>query len=231
MRANQALYDLCLAYDLPLISGKDSMKNDYGRGKNRISVPPTLLVTIIGPVADSTKSVTMDFKNPGDKIYVLGLTCDELGASEYYHMLEAIGNTVPKVDAAANLNLYRKLFEAIQKNLLRSVHDCSDGGLWVSLAESSLAGRLGCEVDLSKMIQDGGLSDIALLFSESQGRFVVSVSPQNAKAFESALQGSAMACIGDVISENTIQVNRADKVLIQTTVEEVLEKWQPPLNL
>ncbi len=230
VRANQALYDLCLAYDLPLISGKDSMKNDYGKGKDRISVPPTLLVTVVAPMADASKTVTMDFKQPGDAVYVLGLTRDELGASEYYHLLGAVGNAVPKVDAAANLALYRRLSDAIAKGLLRSVHDCSDGGLWTALAESSIAGRLGCKIDLSLAPQDAGLSDIALLFSESQGRFVASVTPENISAFEACMQGSPSARIGEVMAGSGIHVNNQTKTLIDTTVEEALDRWRRPLD-
>jgi phosphoribosylformylglycinamidine synthase len=230
VRANQALYDICLAYSLPLISGKDSMKNDYGKGKDRISVPPTLLVTAIAPVNDVSKSVTMDFKKPGDAIYVLGVTRDELGASEYYHMLGAIGNGVPKVDMAANLALYQKLAAAIAQGLLRSVHDCSDGGLWVTLAESCMAGRLGCIVDLALVPQDEGLSDIALLFSESQGRFAVSVASEKAAAFEALMKGSACMRVGSVSEDNTIRTTRDTKKLIETTVEAALDKWQRPLN-
>ena len=114
VRSNQALYDYCVAYALPLISGKDSMKNDYGRGKDKISVPPTLLFTVIGKIADVEKTITMDAKAAGDHVYVLGATRDELGASEYFRLLGVTGNAVPKVDAASALALYHRLADAIE---------------------------------------------------------------------------------------------------------------------
>src|SRR5690606_1838892 len=137
----------CVAYDLPLISGKDSMKNDYGKGATKISVPPTLMVTVVGPIPDATKTATIDFKAAGDLVYALGTAKEELGGSEYFAMLSAIGNGVPKTDFAANLALYKKLSAAIGAGLLRSVHDVSDGGLWVALAESAIGGRLGFDLD------------------------------------------------------------------------------------
>ena len=176
------------------------------------------------------KAVTLDFKKPGDKIYALGLTRDELGASEYYHLLGAVGNNVPKVDASANLTLYRQLAEAIQEGLLRSVHDCSDGGFWVALAESCMAGRLGCSADLSLLPQEKNLSDAALLFSESQGRFIVSVSPEKAPAFESLLRGCQATCIGEVVSGNRIETTRSGIKVVETSIEEALQHWQRPLN-
>ena len=84
MRANRALYDYTTAYMIPLISGKDSMKNDYIIGDLKISIPPTVLFSMIGRIDDVRKAVTMDAKSAGDLVYVLGETRDELGGSEYF---------------------------------------------------------------------------------------------------------------------------------------------------
>ena len=230
VRANQALYDICLAYDLPLISGKDSMKNDYGKGATKISVPPTLMVTVIGPIPDAAKTATIDFKKAGDIVYVLGVTKEELGGSEYFGLLGAVGNTVPTTDFAANFALYKKVFAAIQGGLVRSVHDCSDGGLWVALAESALAGRLGLNVDAGLAPQDGSLSDTGLLFGESQGRFVVSLAPDKVASFEAALAGSAFARVGAVTEAPSLIVRRGDRNLVSTTVDAAFTAWRKPLD-
>ncbi|HKP96696.1 MAG TPA: AIR synthase-related protein, partial [Fibrobacteria bacterium] len=184
VRSNRALYEYCVAYSLPLISGKDSMKNDYGRGKDKISVPPTLLFTVIGKIGDVEKTLTMDAKAAGDLVYALGVTRDELGASEYFRQLGFTGNAVPKVDAVSALALYHRLADAIESGLVRSAHDCSDGGLFTALAEVCMAGRLGAQVDLSGLpVEDsaGGrtLASGTKLFSESQSRFVVTVAPRH----------------------------------------------------
>ncbi len=230
VRANKALYEICVAYGLPLISGKDSMKNDYGRGVTKISIPPTLMVTVIGPIPDATKTATIDFKSAGDLVYVLGGTREELGASEYFAMLGAVGNAVPVTDFATNLALYTKLSAAIRAGLARSVHDVSDGGLWVALAESAIGGRLGCDVDLALAPQDKGVSDLGLLFGESQGRFVVSVSPDKAADFEAALQGSAFARVGAVTETPALRVRRDDATLVDTTLDAAFAAWRKPLD-
>jgi phosphoribosylformylglycinamidine synthase len=145
VRANQALHDYCLAYDLPCISGKDSMKNDYRVGDTKISIPPTVLFSVLGVLDDVTKVVTMDAKRSGDVVYVLGVTRAELGGSEYYALFGHLGNSVPRVDATAARHLYEALSTAIGGDLVASCHDCSDGGLAVALAETAFAGGFGMD--------------------------------------------------------------------------------------
>ena len=109
----------------------------------RIAIPPTLLFSIIGSIDDVRKAVTMDVKQAGDLVYVLGTTKNELGASEYFAMQGAIGNSVPRVDAAEALKLYRALSSAIGQGLVRSCHDCSDGGLGIALGRIGICRRSG----------------------------------------------------------------------------------------
>ena len=178
VRSNQALYDVCMVYNLPLISGKDSMKNDFYDGSVKISIPPTLLFSVIGKIDDARKAVTMDVKRPGDLVYLLGPTANELGASEYFTMKGFIGNNVPKVDAAAAYERYLAYHEAVNNGFVASCHDLSDGGLAVAAAESAFAGGFGMSIDLSCVAWSGpeeGWTDEALLFSESASRLLVTV--------------------------------------------------------
>ena len=106
VRANRALHECCTALGIPLVSGKDSMKNDYinsgssgGRGDLKISILPTMLFSVIGVIPDVRNAVTMDVKRPGDRVYVVGITRPEMGASEYWRC--AVGSTTPKVDLKA----------------------------------------------------------------------------------------------------------------------------------
>ena len=92
VRANRALDDVCRAYRLPCISGKDSMKNDAMMGGEKISVPPTLLFSLLGNHEDVRKAVSSDFKKPGDAIFIVGETHQELGASELAFMLRDEGS-------------------------------------------------------------------------------------------------------------------------------------------
>jgi len=231
VRSNEALRRVCVAYGLPLVSGKDSMKNDYGAGAERISVPPTLLVTALATLPDVTKSVTLDAKAEGDLVYVLGLTRDECGASEWYVLHGELGNNVPRLhDAAATLASYNAFHKAVLAGLVRSAHDCSDGGLGVALAETAMAGRLGLEADLSLVPAQGVSDSRRLLWSESLGRLVVTVAPANAEAFEQALAGHVCARVGRIVSQPRVVVVHAGAPILDVAVEACVEAWKKPFQ-
>jgi phosphoribosylformylglycinamidine synthase subunit PurSL len=235
VRCNEGLYDICVAYGLPLISGKDSMKNDYGRGKDKISVPPTLLVTVIGVMPDATRAITMDFKQAGHAIYVLGFTHDELGGSEYFHMLGAIGQNVPRVNPKQALRSYQALSQAIAAGLVASCHDMSDGGFFVAVAECCMAGRLGASVDLAAMpveteISASSLPAYALLFSESASRFVISVAPEHQSNFEACFTGLPCARTGEITEIPELKVKVPGAAPVVASVDAMFANWRQPLD-
>jgi len=229
VRANKALYAYCVAFGVPLISGKDSMKNDYQIGDTKISIPPTVLFSVIGKIDDVRKALTMDVKAPGDLVYLLGRTADELGGSEYYRMHGELGAQVPQVDAARALALYRTINQAQQQGLLRSCHDLSDGGLAVALAEKAFAGGFGIDADLDQAVQPGQLSDQALLFSESQSRLAVTVSPENRQTVEALFGACDCAYLGQVTQEPVLRLRRGTRILIDATNQQNKAAWQAPL--
>jgi phosphoribosylformylglycinamidine synthase subunit PurSL len=231
VRANQGLYDYCRAYDLPCISGKDSMKNDYRIGDTKISIPPTVLFSVLGVIDDVTTVVTMDAKRSGDVVYVLGLTRAELGGSEYYALLGHLGSSVPRVDALAARRVYEALSTAMAQGLVASCHDCSDGGLGVALAETAFAGGLGMALDLRLVPGAGDLRDDFTLFSETASRFVVTVHAEHTAAFETALQGLPWAAIGTVTNTGVLQViGRSGAPIIEAGIDRLKAAWQKPLN-
>jgi phosphoribosylformylglycinamidine synthase II len=231
VRANKALYEYCVAFGVPLISGKDSMKNDYQIGDTKISIPPTVLFSVIGKVEDLRKGVTMDVKRPGDLVYLLGRTRDELGASEYYDMLGHLGANVPKVDAAAALTLYRTVNKAQVQGLLASCHDLSDGGLGVALAEKAFAGGYGMRIELKQVFRDEGLREDAILFSETQSRLLVTVRPENRQVFEEIFAGQPLSLLGEVADDQELLILGLDgQVLVQADINELKEAWQAPLR-
>jgi phosphoribosylformylglycinamidine synthase subunit PurSL len=230
VRANQALYDVTTAYGVPCISGKDSMKNDYQIGDTKISIPPTLLFSTIGKIEDVRRSVTMDAKRPGDVVYVLGKTGKELGGSEWYALHGYVGNTVPKVDTTQAKALYNALSEAMAAGLVASCHDCSDGGLGVALVETAFAGGLGLKIDLDAVPAEVGMRADEVLFSESQSRFVVTVSTDKAAAFEKAMAGTVFGRIGEVTAEGFFVVEQNGRQLIKEELSVLKQSWQAPLD-
>ena len=231
VRSNQALYDYCLAFGVPLISGKDSMKNDYQIGDTKISIPPTLLFSVIGKIDDVRQATTMDAKHAGDLIYLLGGTDDELGGSEYYALHGELGANVPKVDAARAMQRYRTVNAAQQQGLIASCHDLSDGGLAVALAETAFAGGFGVDVCLGRLDAPSGLSAAVLLFSESASRLLVTVRPEHQAAFDALFTGQSCRCIGTVTANGDLRITGVcDELLAVASIDDLKTAWQAPLK-
>ncbi len=236
VRANRAIDDICRAYRLPCISGKDSMKNDATLNGEKISVPPTILFSLIGNHPDVRKAVSSDFKSPGDAIYVLGETHQELGASELAFMLSddgpgGIGGAIPEIDASRNLAMYRALTSAMHQSLVRSAHDCSDGGLATSLAESCFGSDSGAEVKIDSLWEDcKDLDNWGALFGESLGRILVSVRQSDRLAFEQAMAGHACHHLGTVSNGDTISFSRDDEVILSASMGVLREAWKGALD-
>ena len=231
VRANKSLYNYCVAFGVPLISGKDSMKNDYQIGDTKISIPPTVLFSVIGKIADARLATTMDVKRPGDLIYLLGETADELGGSDYYALHGHVGSHVPQVDAASALQRYRTTNEAQREALIASCHDLSDGGLAVALAEKAFAGGFGARLELSRVACAGTLQDEQILYSESQSRLLVTVKAENRQRFEALFTGQVCALVGEVIAEPKVEVlGQSGEVIIDSPNAELKEAWQAPLR-
>ncbi len=207
--AVKACYHYAVGFGTPFVSGKDSMFNDFKgfdeKGKEvKISVPPTLLVTSIGVMEDTRKAVSLDAKFAGDLVYVLGETNDELGASEYFAMVgegergkRYIGNDVPKVDIEKNKRAYEGLSRCIQEGIVSSAQSVHIGGLGVALAKTSMGGKLGMDISLAGLLGQASRDDFAL-YSESQGRIVVTVAPDNSERFKEIMHGNAFTQVGIV---------------------------------
>ncbi|MFA6383294.1 MAG: AIR synthase-related protein [Parcubacteria group bacterium] len=219
-QAVKACHDYAIAFGTPFISGKDSMFNDFkGFDENKkplkISVPPTLLISAIGVVPDVARTVSLDAKFPGDLIYILGETFDELGASEYFAQISEkenkkyIGNNIPKVDARKNKKIYADLCRCIQRELVASSVSVGRGGIAVALLKTAMAGKLGVDVALAKIPGNVLQNDLAL-FSESQGRIIVTVSPKNQKEFEKKMKGNKAELIGKVTNKNFVEIKGLD---------------------
>lgn len=226
VRCCKGLQDTCLAYGLPLISGKDSMKNDANLGGKKVSVRPTLLVSLMGITDDVRRSQTSDFKTPGDKIYLLGATRGEMGGTSFEKINGAAYADVPSVDTQTALPLYKRTAEAIRRGLLRSCHDLSDGGLAVAAAESAFAGRFGCTLNLDAVKEAADFETARTLFCETPSRFLVTVAPEKAEEFQKTMAGSAFAEIGTVEDSDDFRITRSGKTVVNLKLSEIETAWK-----
>ncbi len=138
----------------------------------------------------------------------------------------------PSMDAPAALAAFRALGSAIQAGLVRACHDLSEGGLAAAAAEMAFSGEVGVELSLHRVPTASiGMSDVAVLFSESNSRFLVEVERRHAEAFESALRPCVCACIGTTIAERVMRVNGlAGGVVIDLGLADLKEAWQGPMR-
>ena len=205
VRTCEGLYDICLEYGTPLVSGKDSMKNDF-RGKNRkgepltISILPTLLVTAMAKT-DIRYTVTSEFKNQGDLVYVIGKKTEGLAASELCEHFKIEDAKLPEIDITANKEMYRTYTKALQEGLIQSGHDISDGGFLCAVAESCIGGRMGAELNIKSTRNWDDL------FNEGPGRFVVSVKAENQKRFEELFKGIDFEQVGQTTHDKNLVLN------------------------
>jgi len=236
VRSCRALREICLAYEIPLLSGKDSMYVDghlpgrYGE-THKVSALETLQFSTTAVIKDAAKCVTMDTKLPEDLVYVLGVTRNELGGSEYYERFGYVGLNVPRVRPEEFMDLYRALNLAIDKELVASAHGIYRGGLGVHLALAAMGGNLGMQVDLSLVPVEQVERNDVILFSESAGRFIVTVDPQNKASFEKLFKDLDWACIGSVTAETDVIIKGLDgRTLIDVTVDYLKVAWKKPFG-
>jgi len=236
VRACWALRDICRAYGIPLLSGKDSMYVDghllgrYGE-THKVSALETLQFATISVVPDIARCVSMDIKMAGDLVYAVGLTRDELGGSEYYEHLGYVGLNVPQVHSETFISIYRAMSQAVAKGLVASVHGVYRGGLGVHLAMVALGGGLGMHVDLRKIPAEGATRNDTVLFSESAGRFIVTVDPRRQAEFEGGFRTVPCACIGRVTPEPVLKIDGlSGEALLGVSVSELKAAWKTPFG-
>jgi len=215
----KGLADACRAFGVPVISGNVSFYNEsFGS-----PIYPTPTVGLVGVLDHVEDHCTMQFKDEGDAIVLLGRTKAELGGSEYLKMAhDMVAGRPPKVDLVDERLLTELLVTAIRTGIVKSAHDCAEGGLAVALAESCLAGSVGAKVD-----PGGALAPVATLFSESQGRVVVTVDAGHYDALKqlAAAHGTACVRIGEVGGTSLRIGDIAD-----VSLEDMREAYYPTLE-
>ncbi len=230
VRACKALSHFSLAYGVPCVSGKDSMKNDYTGGGEKISIPPTVLFSVLGVIENVTRTQTSDFKKAGHQIFILGGTGRDMAGSEVASELKLSCNTVPTVDVQSAKARYIRLHHAIYERVVSACHDLSDGGLGVALAEMCIGGRLGAEINLDAIPLLDEINPTEILFSESASRLLVSVAPDKVSAFKSFMRGTLYAHIGQVTDNDSLCIKNGPNVLCEESVEDLAHAFKGTLN-
>ncbi|HEY7427140.1 MAG TPA: AIR synthase-related protein, partial [Gemmataceae bacterium] len=230
VRAAEACRDVAVAYAMPFISGKDSLNNEYHAGGRNLVIPPTLLISALGRVPDVRRCVTMDLKEPGNLLFLVGVTKDEMGGSHYHLVCGAEGGTVPRPNVELAPRIFHQLHEAIRSGLVRSCHDLSEGGLAVAVAEMAFAGDLGA--DVTRLTEHAVLPDAALLFSESTTRFIVEVRPDKVSTFQACLGSDIpLTQIGQTCKEPRLRIAGANgEWIVWAQLADLKEAWQKPLR-
>lgn len=230
VRASEGLAEICLAYGVPLISGKDSMKNDAVVGGRRISIPPTLLASAIGVVDDVRRAMTLEPGGPGELLLVLGTTRDELGGTEWAAARSVTGGAVPRCAPAAFWPLYRAVAGLIAEDLVTAVHAPGRGGLLPGLFFMARAGGLGVTFDAGELPVDGdgngGPGWEARLYGESCGRFLVAVRPDALAPVRTRLAGLPFAVAGTFDGTGRLRAKLGAKTLVDDAVDDLAAAWQ-----
>ena len=231
VRCAQGCYDAAKAFGTPFISGKDSLYNEYTEAGKSLAIPGTILISAIGVLKDVRKAVTMDFKQAGNSIYILGLTKDELGGSIYLDNSGQLGSHVPTVNFKNALKIYKALEQAVQAGLVRSLHDCSEGGLAVALTEMAFAGGFGLTTLLKDVPYQGKRRDDIVLFSESNSRLIAEVAPKDEEKLKRLFKSLPFAKIGRVeASPEVVVYGLDDRPVVVGRAEEFKKIWKEPLR-
>ena len=233
VRTAEACRDVAVAFGTPFISGKDSLNNTYaGKHGDRLDIPHTLLVSALGRVADVRRCVTMDLKEPGNDLYLVGTTRNELGGSHFHLVTGQTGGEAPRVDLEAAPKVFAAVHAAITAGLVRACHDLSEGGLAVAAAEMAFAGGVGADLDAVAVIPGAeGEPDEVRLFSESATRFLIEAKPEHAAELGRVFAGVPVVRVGKTLAEPRLRVAAANgEWVIWVKLAELKEAWQQPLR-
>ncbi len=235
--AAQGCHDLAIAYGTPFVSGKDSLNNEYTHNGKSLAIPATLLISAMGQVPDARLCVTMDLKEAGNLLLIVGQTRLELGGSHWLMTQGVEGGSVPKVEPELGLGIFRAVHAAMTKGLIRSCHDLSEGGLAAALAEMAFAGGLGAKISLRDVpCEESAAQDGPLLFSESPSRFLIEIRPGDLGPVTDIFGVLPIGRLGEVAGAKGAEGPRLTVLgldaspAIDASVSALKASWQRPLR-
>ena len=228
VEAVEGLADACRALDIPITGGNVSLYNET----DGTAIYPTPTIGVVGVIDDASRVLGRTFRASGHDIVLLGEGSGELGGSEYLKVLHGlVKGQPPTLDLARERSLLALLARAAAAGLICSAHDCSDGGLAVTLAESAFdTGGIGCEVDLQPDAS-GALKLNATLFGESASRAVVSVSPDDrATLLHFAAEAAVPARVIGRTGGSRLRLAVDGEVVIDSPLDEAELLWKSALE-
>ncbi len=216
-KAAEGISAACRALGIPVVSGNVSLYNET-KGE---AIYPTAIIGMVGLVEDLRHVTTIEFKNPGDLIYLVGAAKDEFGGSELQKLLEGrIFGKAPELDLEVEIKHQKQVLEAIRQGLVQSAQDLSEGGLAAALTECLVgAENLGAQITL-------GGEPVTELFSESQSRFLLTVKPEHQEEFEQLVEARLL---GRVTADPVLVIEHAGAICLQVAVEELRRVWKGAL--
>ncbi|MEE9405107.1 MAG: AIR synthase-related protein, partial [Algisphaera sp.] len=237
VRAAEACYDGAMAYEAPFVSGKDSLSNQFTTEDGQlITIPPTMLISLLGMVNDASKCLTMDAKAPGNTLLMVGLTTNDLGGSHWVstgHAEEGAKLTIPKLDLKTSPAHAHTIAKLIDAGHITSAHDCSEGGLLVAAAEMAFAGRIGLDLDLTHLPVDAEPTLAAKAFAENPSRYLLEVSPDHLDAAIRGLKEANLpfAQIGTFAPHNRLTLRTAATgQVLDTPLDTLRAAWLGTLD-
>ncbi len=236
VRAAEACYDGALAYGTPFVSGKDSLNNQFTTDDGKvIAIPPTLLISGLGIVPDVARCRTMDAKAVGNLLLLVGPTDARLGGSHYLMTYDdpAVDRRIARLDLRRGPRTAGAVAAAIERGLVASAHDCSDGGMLVAAAEMAFAGRIGLDLDLDAPPADGALPEAAACFAETPSRFLLEVAPDKLDATVAVMRlaNVPFAQVGRFVEGDRLTARaRRGGMLLSESLDDLRTTWLRPLD-
>jgi len=226
VRASKGLHEICVAYGVPLISGKDSMKNDAVVGGQRISIPPTLLASAIALVPDVRRAVTLEAAVVGEVLILVGDTREELGGTEWAAARGLAGGEVPRCRPAEFWPRYEAVGRAIRDELVVAAHAVGRGGLATALFLMARAAGMGVGASLTMAPVAPGTTWEGLLYGETPGRLLLACRPERMDRLRKQLGGAPHAVIGSFTASPRLKISCGDATLVDAAVDELARAWK-----
>jgi phosphoribosylformylglycinamidine synthase len=226
-RAVDALVDVMHAYELPVISGKDSLSSTYRGPKGlAIHIPPVVCVSAMGRIADVSRTVSADFKRVGSSVLLVGQPdFGGMGGSAYFDLHGLPGARPPRVDLETTRRVFEAVHAAVVEGAILACHDISQGGLGTALAEMCFGGEVGADLELAAL---GDVRPDFAMFNETAGCFLVELA--DAADGKRLLSGVPCAWLGTTTDRGSICVGRGGDLVCEAHLDDLKAAWQAPMQ-